>query len=776
MKLPKLRGLWKKVRSTLAGYRPYRYFFICLLLPIAILATFSAVYYCNYTLRTRADLQSEAQHRLSSASTFLDNTVKKIQVNSRLLINTESFYNLFYNMASKDDAPTVYDATKALVNYNATLDLVDSSFVYLRGQKTVLSGEGLTNADNFFTQSCIFSDYSAHYWATYEGASYSFAINTPTTIEHKPSTSASSITWHRVIPVLTDALTESKSQNLFVVCLNQDMVEKTLQSYRKSEDEVLVVADKKGTIIASTDTDKATAFLGNQTVQHRFLDAGSTGCLELSLQGKRYVVNSGASNFSYAHYRFLSFTPKTSFYSTMQSMNLFFITIILLTAAIFGALFYVFHSYILRPMKTLIGSIAHKGKEAGTGDANIVDFLADRVGDMQKDISTFVPILSEQHLVNLMTNPDAAARELPYGDNSVDSLPHAHFCVAVLQTQFSNAFRSAFTDEDRHKILKFLLQALKVQLSKGYVCHVINLQKNQIGIILNIADQFQAEQLVPELATVFGFFQYDSALISFSAGISRSCVELSRLHEAYQEARAALNTVPDGSPPERCVQIYSGSGDRVYFSFTTAQDNQLYYAVLQGHCAEAHAVLDTILKQNAARSLPHSESVKLWQYLFACILRAVKTGSLPLPWSKDFPDLSGEFDFADSGTTAQFLHELIDRTAQKADAHRQFSIDEVTDFIDTHYQDDLYLEAVAEKFGVTDKYLSRAFKESVHINFHDYLNRARMDAAKKLLVTTRKSVTEVGQAVGFNTHSTFFRVFKALEGVSPTDYRRLNRP
>lgn len=446
-----------------------------------------------------------------------------------------------------------------------------------------------------------------------------------------------------------------------------------------------------------------------------------------------------------------------------------------MTAATFGMLLYVFRSYILRPMKTLIGSIAHKVGEIGAGDTNIVDFLANRVGDMQKDISTFEPILSEQRLINLMTNPDAAAQVLPIANSSVENLPHAHFCVATMQAQFSNTFWDAFANEDRHKIIKFLLQALKVQLSKGYICHVVNLQKNQIAIILNISDQFKAEELVPELSTVLGFFKYDDSLISFSAGISRSCVELPMLHQAYHEALSAMNSVPDASPTERCIQIYSGSSDRIYFTFSTAQDNQLYYSILQGNYPDAHAVLNGIFEQNTAKDLPHSESVKLRQYVFTCICRAIKDSNSQMPWNDAFQDISNDFDFADNSTVTHFLHELIDRAAQKSAPRRQFSIKEVTSYLDKHYQDDLYLESVAEKFGVTDKYLSKAFKESVHVNFHDYLNRVRMDAAKTLLVTTKQTVTEIGQAVGFNTHSTFFRVFKSIEGVSPTDYRRLNQ-
>lgn len=774
MRFSRIREDWQKLRRTISSYRPYKYFFLCLLLPLAILVSLSAIYYCNYSYRTRANLQQTAQDRMSSVSTFLNSTVKKVQVNSRLLISSQGFYDLFYNVTTKEDTTTIYTAAKTLLNYNATLDMVDNSFLYLRGQKTVLSSDGLTNESIFFNRSYVFTTYKGNYWAGFDSASYGFSLLPPTVIAKITSADSTTITRHRVIPVVTAALTESKSNNLFVVCLNQDTLDNALQNYREYDDEVIIVTDKSGSIIASTDHTKAQEMLADPKVKQHLLASDSDKSEQINVHNNSYVFSTGVSSFSYAKYHFISAVPKSSFYKPMQTTNLFFLIIICMTAATFAMLIFVFRRYILNPMQTLVGSIAHKGTETGANDSNIVDFLANRVGDMQKDISALVPILSEQHLLSLMTNPDAAAQSLPYS-SSVDSLPHAHFCVATVQAQFSPSFWTSFTDEDRHKVIKFLLQVLKVQLSKGYVCHVINLQKNQIAIVLNIPEQFKAEELISELSTVLDFFKYDASLIRFSAGISRSCVELPMLHLAYREARAAMDSVPDAGPAEQCIQIYSGSTDRVYYTFTTAQDNQLYYSILQGSYADAHAVLNSIVEQNAAKHLPHSEAVKLRQYIFACICRAVKASGNLMPWNDSFHDISNDFDSADADTVNTFLHELIDRTAQKAAPRRQFSIKDVTDYIDTHYQEDLYLEYVAEKFGVTDKYLSKAFKESVHVNFHDYLNRVRMDVAKKLLTTTKQTVTEVGQAVGFNTHSTFFRVFKSLEGISPTDYRRLNQ-
>lgn len=57
------------------------------------------------------------------------------------------------------------------------------------------------------------------------------------------------------------------------------------------------------------------------------------------------------------------------------------------------------------------------------------------------------------------------------------------------------------------------------------------------------------------------------------------------------------------------------------------------------------------------------------------------------------------------------------------------------------------------------------------IHFIDYVNRLRIEKAKNLLYSTTLSIKEIGFQVGFSDEKYFMKVFKKLEGLSPSQYR-----
>lgn len=92
-------------------------------------------------------------------------------------------------------------------------------------------------------------------------------------------------------------------------------------------------------------------------------------------------------------------------------------------------------------------------------------------------------------------------------------------------------------------------------------------------------------------------------------------------------------------------------------------------------------------------------------------------------------------------------------------------------FIQEHYQENISLDSIAGAFDLSSKYVSRVFKEVEGQRISDYIAACRIDHAKMLLRTTDTSIAEIGSEVGIPSRTTFFRLFKSLEGISPGEYR-----
>lgn len=98
----------------------------------------------------------------------------------------------------------------------------------------------------------------------------------------------------------------------------------------------------------------------------------------------------------------------------------------------------------------------------------------------------------------------------------------------------------------------------------------------------------------------------------------------------------------------------------------------------------------------------------------------------------------------------------------------------VMEYIDDHYMEDLNLEEIAEATGFSKYHFSRLFKQYTSFTFCDYLCHRRIKVAEELLARPELSITEVALQAGFPSISTFNRLFKQYKNCTPSEYRSKN--
>lgn len=93
-------------------------------------------------------------------------------------------------------------------------------------------------------------------------------------------------------------------------------------------------------------------------------------------------------------------------------------------------------------------------------------------------------------------------------------------------------------------------------------------------------------------------------------------------------------------------------------------------------------------------------------------------------------------------------------------------------YIHEHYAEAISRNDVAAHVGLSERHLTRCFRQEIGLTPTEYLNRYRVKRAKTLLEAGDKSVTEVAMEVGFSTSGYFTRVFRREMGLSPRAYQR----
>ncbi|WP_010268176.1 response regulator transcription factor [Paenibacillus senegalensis] len=103
---------------------------------------------------------------------------------------------------------------------------------------------------------------------------------------------------------------------------------------------------------------------------------------------------------------------------------------------------------------------------------------------------------------------------------------------------------------------------------------------------------------------------------------------------------------------------------------------------------------------------------------------------------------------------------------------KQNVIYEIEQYIRRHFDEDVSLQEIANRFYLSREYISRRFKQEFKVNYSDFVTDIRISKAKELLRSPDLKISEVAGMVGFPDDKYFSKVFKKVVGLSPNDYRK----
>jgi transcriptional regulator GlxA family with amidase domain len=104
--------------------------------------------------------------------------------------------------------------------------------------------------------------------------------------------------------------------------------------------------------------------------------------------------------------------------------------------------------------------------------------------------------------------------------------------------------------------------------------------------------------------------------------------------------------------------------------------------------------------------------------------------------------------------------------------HTDKDIRRVQEFIELHYCDELYVNRLAEKFNISNRTLIRRFTSATGNTPLEYIQRVRVEAAKRLLEKDKVGIEQVCIKTGYEDFNFFRKIFRRHTGLSPQEYRR----
>lgn len=360
---------------------------------------------------------------------------------------------------------------------------------------------------------------------------------------------------------------------------------------------------------------------------------------------------------------------------------------------------------------------------------------------------------------------------------------HKHFIVIYVQltgiTSLEGKFRSGDEGLVSYAAANIIGELAMQRFSQADTIHFHDLTA---GILLVLPEDGSADPEVSsyseELARTINVILKMRVTLAYSAPVS----SVSDIPLAFEEVKQAASYRPFSNENqiidmERLEQEGTDEAEPTY-SFTL--ERELIQAMRTGQEEDAYRLLAEFLEALRAKGAKAIDVQQGMLHLLGHVQHAImqsgidpkrlfmgvnlyealsqiREPELMLIWFKE-------------KVVAPYLKELC----QRSNAEVKMMIEQAMIYLQQNYMKDVSLDSCADEIGTNSFFLSKSFKQVTGNNFIDYLTSLRMDKAKELLRESKLRISEVAEQVGYQ-HSYFNRIFKKLEGMTPTHYRELSK-
>lgn len=125
--------------------------------------------------------------------------------------------------------------------------------------------------------------------------------------------------------------------------------------------------------------------------------------------------------------------------------------------------------------------------------------------------------------------------------------------------------------------------------------------------------------------------------------------------------------------------------------------------------------------------------------------------------------------------TSRAVDAYLEHVEESAGKSENPNISLMKDYIDSHYKENLTVDAIANSACLSPGYAGRIFKEQLGMPIMDYVLKVRIEKSKKLLQNPHYQIQAIAESVGYEDAGYFTKVFRKAEGITPTQFRKVHK-
>ncbi len=764
----KIRPMVKNITKNKLFFKIFMYF-LSLLIPIIIIGYISHV---NFARLIRNEASEKISSNLQSSADTINIYLNMVQAtNSNLYLSDSIQKNLRpYDRLSDQQKVNIPSIIKEIASHENSMNhFIDSIFIYIDNEK-IYTSNGVIEFNTYFNKFYRLEDRELDFWTDKLVSVELYKQLQPVMVSNELDNKKK-----KVVPsTMTQYISGSKAT--IVTAISSQAISSFLEKNAVFPSTRYFVINSQGDLVAQSHDIEFDEIehLVNMNRQHKILD-------------KTLVLRVSSESYGWTYY---SVTPLHDL-SQHQASIVQLILLISGTLLIIGIAFSLIFSITLyNPIRNIKDMLLEHDPTLRTqqvlnsqGEFNFISSSVLKLSKYNQDVTQKMNRYSNERLEQLLADA-INGNYWPQKERVAEILRDIGFETGVYMTcsflfQFKDRFYHEIEEEKRVLIkekLKTVLWSILTNKVHGYM---IELQQGLYVFIANFNKDEDRAALDKAIEVIKTTFEYDIVYCDLLMGIGQTYTEFHEIHKSFHDSLTVIDKHKTGTTNLVYEAAKFHIDQTYYYSFL--DENQIVNGLKTGNLESLKVKVEHLIQTNRDRGV----SFHFLGHLLVDLFNTGYRRLAELSWN--IRDILLEEDHAYLVNKSVLPNELDDRvagllrfyeliimeTVVKNESKSKSVVSLIESYIHEQYADDLYLEMIADKFGLSPKYISSLFKNTTGTNISDYIGAVRIAEAKRLLRETEMKIQEIGDRVGIPSRTTFLRQFTKNEGISPIAYRNL---
>lgn len=574
-----------------------------------------------------------------------------------------------------------------------------------------------------------------------------------------------------------------------IVTIDKMNLASILETLTPYSDGVTLLLNENNEVLLSTSNHQTDGLLNNINLSLQS-DTSNRNTFQMDWQDKTYSVSYGQFDRIGSKWTYVSAAPISAITSPIVTISKVILIASLSLLLLAFLMTWFASNRLYRPVKHLVTTLSYEHKRNGNARKDEFEEIQERFSalsnereHLEKRLSQQIPQLRQNFLVQLTKGYlyDYSEDSLRKRMENYGWIIKDHTFI-LLDIQLTGRYQATRMKEEDDSLVTFAMANIAEDLTKELFQQytVLNHYDLSAGIFFIVPSETSnlppslhtlAEQITTAINQVLG--------LKVTITISSKTDQVKQINYLFEEIERGKR-YREFENQNQIIHLNDVTDIRaeqqVYYPFEI--EKEIIQCVRRGRINEAEAFIRQFfhyLIENGGKEVNVQTSImQLYSTIQHEILHAGMDPTVLYKGRNMYEELSQirDREWIIRWMVDQVITPYITFIENNMNLEMKQLVDEVVQYIQDHYMEDISLESCADHVGTTAYTLSKAFKKVLAINFIDYLTTVRIDHAKELLLSTNLKINEIAESVGYR-HSYFNRIFKKQIGVPPSQFRKM---